>query len=372
MLYRFLTIILPLTLIFSPLSLHAQGIPGGEDNGGGNTGTGGGGNVNPGEEDSVNPTPAGVAVNLLNASFETGTDAPDNWEPLTVNVDDWYLWDDAEVSDGKRSITIRRTRYFYGRWSSEPVAVEGDGFQWYTLTGKIKTLENDGEVYLSIAWFNQDGDMLSTSDSPMLPIGDNDWGTVTVSALPPDGASQFRVWCVCNHNNGQAWFDDLSLTRTAFTAANAISYAQFLLDYPKHPLAIEANVMQVQELMTQAKWIKEDGYYDPEAQLRAAALYGDAAGIVREDTVYSGVLAALHPDETQRAEALTAAQNRFDGLLDLAVWNAMRTSESGGDTDKAQEYLSILEDRGSDLIEPVGTTNGGNGGNGGGSPPIPE
>ena len=83
MLYRLVTTILLLTLLFSSLSLHAQGIPGEGDNGGGGTpdtgggntgisGIGGGGNNNPGQEDSVNPTPAAVAVDLLNASFETG------------------------------------------------------------------------------------------------------------------------------------------------------------------------------------------------------------------------------------------------------------------------------------------------------------
>ena len=374
MLFRFLTIILPLTLIFSSLSLHAQSVPGGGDNGGGsNTGTGGGGNVNPGQEGSDKPTPEGAAVDLLNASFETGTDAPENWTPLAPDVGHHYNWDSEVALLGERSISVGFTRYFYGRWSSDALAIEGAGFQWYTLTGKVATVANNGEVYLAIAWLNQDGDVLTSSDSPMLPVGDNDWSTVTVSALPPADAAQLRVWCVCNHNDGEAWFDALELTRTAFTAANAVSYAQFLLDYPTHPLAIEANVMQVQELMTEAKWIKEDGFYVPAAQLRASELYAQAAGVVREDTVFSGVFAALHPnDEGQRAEALTAAQTRFDGLIDLALWNAVQTSESGGDTEQADALLLILEDRGSDLIEPVGTTNGGNGENGGGSPPIPE
>ena len=378
MLYRLVTTILLLTLLFSSLSLHAQGIPGEGDNGGGgtpgtgggNTGTGGGGNINPGQEDSVNPTPAAFAVNLLNASFETGTDAPDNWMPFTHILDETHTWDSGTVSSGARSISVRYTRYFYGRWTSDAVAVEGDGFQWYTLTGQVKTLGNNGEVYLLVAWLNQDGDILSTSDSSMLPEGDNDWSTLTVSALQPDGAVKLSVWCISNHNAGQTWFDDVELTRTAFTTDNTVSYAQFLIDYPSHLLAIEANVMQVQELATKAKWTKEDDFYNSDGQLRASKFYAQAAGIKRNDTVFSSVISALHEDSEKRAKALAEAKARFDGLIDDALWSAVRTSEAGGDTDKAQEYLSILEERGAD-VGPVGTTGVGDE-SGNESPPIPE
>ena len=381
MLYRLVTITLLLTLLFSSLSLRAQGIPGGEDNGGGgnpgtgggNTGTGGiggGGIGNPGQEDTVNPTPTRAAVDLLNASFETrDDDAPDNWTPLTDFVGDNYLWDTEVASAGDRSISTHSTRWRYGRWSSNALTVEGDGFQWYTLTGKVKTLGNNGEVYLLIAWFNTDGGMINTSDSPMLPAGDNDWSTLTVSALPPDGAAKLSVWCISNHNAGQTWFDALELTRTAFNTTNTLSYAQFLIDYPLHLLAIEANVMQVQELATKAKWTKEDDFYNSDVQLRASKLYAQAAGIKRNDTVFANVFTALHDDAEERAEALAEAKARFDGLIDESLWHAVRTSEAGGDTDKAQEYLSILEERGAN-IGPVGTT--GTPGNGDESPPIPE
>ena len=370
MLYRLVTLALLLTLLspFSPL--HAQGIPGeGDNGGGGNIGTGGGGNTNPGQGGLVNPTPAAVAVDLLNASFETGDDdAPDNWTPLTGYVGDNYVWDTEVVSAGNRSISTHSTRWHYGRWSSDAITVEGGGFQWYTLTGKVKTLGNNGEVYLLMAWFNTDGDMINTSDSPMLPEGDNDWTTLTVSALPPDGAAKLSVWCISNHNAGQTWFDDVALTRTAFTTDNTVSYAQFLIDHPTHPLAVEANMMQVQELITEAKWTKEEDFYNSDGQLSASKLYAKAAGIERNDTVFANVFTALHEDAEERAEALAAAKARFDGLIDRSLWHAVQTSEAGGDSEQAQKYLSILEDRGAD-IGPVGTTDNGNGD---GSPTIPE
>ena len=368
-----------LFLLLSAPFLQAQPVPGGGPGGGvgdppgGGVGDapGGGPGAGPGEEaDDDDQPPTAVNVALANPSFELGTDAPDNWTPLTGYIGDQYVWDTAVVSAGTRSISTHSTRWEYGRWSSDALAVEGDGFQWYTLTGKVKTLGNNGEVYISIAWEDKDGAFISTADSPMLPEGDNDWSTLTVSALPPDGAVKLSAWCISNHNAGQTWFDDLELTRTHFPTTGAVSYGQFLINQPKHPLAIEANLMQVQELMTKAKWTKEEDFYNTDGQLRASRLYGEAAAIPRNDAVYTNVFTALHDDATERATALAAAQARFDGLINDALWSAVVTSEAGGDSEKSKEYLSLLEGRGVD-IGAVGTT-GEIPENDDANPPIPE
>lgn len=363
-------IVMFLFLLLSTPFLQAQPVPGGGpgEEPGGNVGVGNapGGGAGVGLADDQ-PKPA---VTLANPSFEQGADAPDNWTPLTEYVGDQYLWDTEVVSAGNRSLSIHYTRWEYGRWSSDALAVEGDGFQWYTLTGKVKTLANNGEVYLLIAWLDKDGAMISTSDSPMLPAGDNDWSTVTVSALPPDGAVKYSAWCISNHNAGQTWFDALELTRTHFPATGAVSYGQFLIDQPAHPLAIEANLMQVQELMTKAKWTKEEDFYGSDAQLRASQFYAAAAKIPRKDAVYTNVFTALHEDAGERAAALAAAQARFDGLINDALWSAVVTSEAGGDSEKSQEYLLQLEGRGVD-IGAVGAT-GENPENNDANPPVPE
>lgn len=372
-------VIVFLFLLLSTPFLQAQPVPGGGPGGapgdapGGGVGDapGGGPGAGPGEEpDDDDEPPTAVNVALANPSFEQGTDAPDNWTSLTGYVGEQYLWDTGVVSAGTRSLSIYYTRWEYGRWSSDALAVEGGGFQWYTLTGKVKTLGNNGEVYLLIAWLDKDGAMITTSDSPMLPAGDNDWSTVTVSALPPDGAVNLSVGCISNHNAGQTWFDALELTRTHFPTTGAVSYAQFLIDQPTHPLAIEANLMQVQELMTKAKWTKEGDFYGSEAQLRASRFYGAAAKIPRKDAVYTKVFTALHDDAAERAAALGAAQARFDGLINDALWSAVVTSEAGGDSEKSKAYLSLLEGRGVD-IGAVGTT-GENPENDDANPPVPE
>ena len=340
---RMVIFIVFLSLLLSAPFLLAVPVPNDPRN---NLGVGAPGGE-PGEEpEEDDQPPTAVDVALANPSFELGTDAPNNWTPLTGYVGDQYLWDTGTVSAGSRSVATHSTRWEYGRWSSDALDVEAGGFQWYALSGKVKTLENNGEVYLSIAWLDADGKMIATSDSAMLPEGDNDWTTVTVSALPAAGAMKLSVWCVSNHNAGLTWFDALELTRTAFATQNAVSYAQFLIDQPTHPLAIEANLMQVQELMTKAKWAKEADFYGTEAQLSASLLYAQAAGITRADAVFAKVFAALHEDAEKRAKALAAVKARFDGLIDEALLGAYEMAEAGGNKEKADGYRTKLTERG--------------------------
>ena len=327
---------------------------------------GGGNNPGVGDQPGVGddtPQITPVDVVIPNASFEQGTDAPEQWTTHTGEVAGEYSWDAAVFSTGMKSISTHGTRWGYGRWSSALLGVESDGYQWYTLSGKAKTAANNGEVYLSIAWYDKEIALITTSDSPMLGAGDNDWSTLTVNALPPAGAVYVGAWCISNHNDGQTWFDDVDLTRTHFPAAGATSYDQFLIDQPTHPLAIEANVMQVQQLITEAKWTMEDDFFDTDNQLAASKLYGKAANVQRNDAVYTNVFTALHDDATERAAALADAQARFDGLINRALWKAAVTSEAGGDTTASEAYESLLEGRGQKIgplgatIEPVNNNN---------------
>lgn len=286
-----------------------------------------------------------VSVVIPNASFEQGVDAPSSWMAFAEDTSEHYIWDSNIYWAGSRSVSIRNTAYAYGRWLSESIAVEQSGYQWYTLEGKVTTHGNNGEVYLAIAWLTQDGIMIQTSDTPMLAEGENEWSTLTVSALPPANASSLSVWCISNHNDGQAWFDDVQLTRTGFTASGVVSYTQFVTEYPSDVLAVEANVMQVRELMTHAKWIKEGDFYNTDVQLSASKLYAEAASVERNDTVYTSVFTVLHTDELERAAALSAAQSRFDTLIDESLRKAIDTADAGNDAAKVAQYLETLEAR---------------------------
>lgn len=212
---------------------------------------------------------------------------------------------------------------------------------WYTLTGAVKTQRNTGEVYLAIAWLDTNGALLTTSDSYQLPPGDTEWQSVSLNALPPSGAASVSVWCISNHNHGTSWFDDLKLTVTQFPAVGKESYEQFLKEHPTEPLALAAHLMRVRALMTEAKWIRESGYYDPDAQKRASQIYAQAAAIVREDSVIEQAVKSAGSD-------LASEKERFEVLIDVAWWSAVRAAHNGGDIATVREYLSkiILRDRG--------------------------
>ncbi len=281
------------------------------------------------------------ATNLLsNPSFENGTDIPTNWTPLNGYIGDSYLWPSV-ASQGQQSVSIRGTRYFYGRWESAPIPVQRTGFSWYTLTGAVKTQESDGEVYLSIAWLDSNGDMIATADSAMLPPGDNDWQAVTVKALPPDGTVSAGVWCISNHNSGQTWFDTLHLFVTQLPAKGKGTYDQFLIEHPNSPLAIDAHLMRVQTVMTEAKWIKEADYYGPDEQKQASQLYAQAAAVARDDSVLQKAVAVAGQDFAQEKE-------RFESLIDEALWSAALTAGRGGDIVNMRQYLSKIVERNRD------------------------
>ena len=282
-----------------------------------------------------------LRIQLANSSFEDGTDAPNNWTTLTQYIGDHYVWDTSVASVGQRSIATRGTSFRYGRWLSEAIDVQKAGFSFYSLTGSVKTIRNNGEVYLSIAWLDKNGYLITTSDSPMLPEGDNDWQQITVNALPPDGTVSVSVWCISNHNDGRTWYDDLKLTVTQFPAVGHKSSDQFLAEHPSHPLALAAHLMRVRALMTQAKWIKEKGFYDPAEQKRAAQLYAQAAAIQRNDSVLAKAAAAA-------GKTLSEEQVRFEALIDKALWEAAITAAASNDKEKVREYLSQIVTRNKD------------------------
>ncbi|MXZ44667.1 MAG: hypothetical protein F4Z01_06820 [Gammaproteobacteria bacterium] len=294
-----------------------------------------------GSVDDGAPVSDSSLIPLKNASFEQGSDSPVGWRPLVESLDGSYLWDTEVASSGSRSLFIGSTRYAYGRWSSDAVDVQKGGYNWYTLTGDVKTDQNTGEVYLAIAWFDEKGAMLTSSDSLMLAFGDLDWQSVRVTALPPAGAVTFSVWCISNHNAGFAWFDNLELRLTQLPARGKASYAQFLVEHPSHPLVLEAHSMRVGSLMTAAKWIREDGFYDPKAQLKASQLYAEAASVGRLDGVLQGGVTVSGGDFSEEKGA-------FEDLIDEALLSAGIAATRADDPTAARGYLSKVVERNRD------------------------
>lgn len=336
-----LLLLILLALSFADNGLDGEGVSlPSLDGGVGGLDDGSVGSVGSVDDGSVSSVDTIVDVELLNSSFEQGTESPLNWTPLTIPPYQ-YLWDSDVAAVGRRSLSIHSTDYFYGRWESDVIAVEPSGFSWYTLTGLVKTASNTGEVYLAIAWFDKDGVLLTTSDSNMLPLGDNDWQSVTVNALPPAGTKTVSVWCISNHNEGYAWFDNIALQLTQLPAQGKAEYARFLEQYPAHRFVLDALYMQVRSLMTDAKWIRESGYYDPQAQLRASKLYAEAARIAFNDNALQSAVTVTGGDFSEEKQD-------FESLKDTALFMAAITARRGNDTDSAVAYLSTVVARNQD------------------------
>lgn len=286
-----------------------------------------------------------LAIRVENASFEQGDDSPADWLTLSQAPGNAYTWERGNAHTGARCIAIHRTNYEYGRWMSTPIDVAKAGFSFYSLTGYIRTVQNTGQVYLAFAWLNEDGYFVTTSDSPMLEPGDNDWTPVAVHAFPPEGTVALSLWCISNDNDGITWFDDLKLQVTQFPAVGDKSYDQFITTYPTHPLALEAHLMRVKTLMITAKWIRERGFYDPAAQKRASVLYGQAAAVPRNDAV-------LAKASTAAGKRLEDEQTRFETLIDEALWEAVSTATAANDTDAAFQFIEkiILRNRTAHIV----------------------
>lgn len=299
-----------------------------------------GGTVSVGSVDdgSVGSVDTIVPIQLPNSSFEQGTESPLNWTPLSLELYETYQIDTEVSSLGQRSLVIFGTRFDYGRWESDAVSVQQGGYSWYSLTGDVKTASSNGKVYLSLAWFDKDGAMLTTSDSDMLPLGDNDWQSVAVNALPPAGATTLRVWCISNHNEGYTWFDNIALQLTQLPAQGKVSYEQFLEQYPAHRFVLDAMTMEVRSLMTEAKWIREAGFYDPAAQLKSAKLYAEAASVKRNDLV-------LQQSTLASGKDLSAETERFESLIDSALNEAIKGAHNGDDSSHLRQYLSQVASR---------------------------
>ncbi len=251
---------------------------------------------------------------MKNPSFEIGEKTPEGWNPLSSIFRASYIWDTQNIHGGKKSLQISTTRYRYGRWEGTPISSQNRGHNWYALTGWVKTMGSNGEVYLALAWLDKKGEVITTSDSEMLPFGANDWQQLSVSALPPKNATKVSIWCISNHNAGKAWFDALSLS-TKFMPSKSPPgqqrrYELFIEDYPTHPMAVAASYMHAKSFWTKAKKLKEMGKHAD-----AALLYTQAAEVKANQKLVKAIFAKDLSKANQRIK-------RHEVLTDEALLQA--------------------------------------------------
>ncbi|MGB9607453.1 MAG: tetratricopeptide repeat protein, partial [bacterium] len=83
----------------------------------------------------------------------------------------------------------------------------------YTFTAWAKTGKASGETYLVIAWFNEKG-WICNSYHGFFLTGNNEWTKLSVSDVPPEGATYAILYLRSDDNSGSAWFDDVRLNIT--------------------------------------------------------------------------------------------------------------------------------------------------------------
>jgi tetratricopeptide (TPR) repeat protein len=155
-------------------------------------------------------------INLApNPSFEDGLgDKPYDWEIAREWGDNAEQFRSTQYAHkGIYSLLIRNSSngLRMAGWKSKGFPVVSG--KLYTFTVWIKTKNAAGETYPVIAWFNEKGWICNSYHCFSL-TGNNDWTKISVSDLPPEGATYAILYLRSDDNPGAAWFDDVRLNLT--------------------------------------------------------------------------------------------------------------------------------------------------------------
>jgi hypothetical protein len=80
----------------------------------------------------------------------------------------------------------------------------------YTVSVWAKGLHTTGRNYLSLAWFDGTGNLLTQADAPPFPEGTYSWQQRTLTASAPSQAAGMELHLNSSGNSGTVWFDDVS------------------------------------------------------------------------------------------------------------------------------------------------------------------
>ncbi len=136
-------------------------------------------------------------------------------------------------------------------WRSERFLVDGSyqkEYPWIIVTVWVKTENSSGNNRPVLLWYN-DKERISNAETEFLPHGTADWTKLTLSALPPRGATAAQVSLRSDANTGSIWYDDLTFEQTVLPIttpldteedASTAPYHSFLKDYGEDALAESA------------------------------------------------------------------------------------------------------------------------------------
>ena len=157
-----------------------------------------------------------AAVPVPNGGFEAGSaEAADQWFRTTWSGNPSFQRDNGTAYLGAYSAAITGSTGGNGGFSkSGSHMLQVSGGKEYTARVWAKLLEvstttGDG-VYLSVQYYNGQGEALGTAVTSLFTGGTTDWIPLTVSALAPENAMLLRM-DLRLRGTGKVWFDEVTL-----------------------------------------------------------------------------------------------------------------------------------------------------------------
>ncbi|MBX6364481.1 MAG: Ig-like domain-containing protein [Gemmatimonadetes bacterium] len=171
--------------------------------------------------------PAAAEVRALNAGGAIPLDINGDFEDgVGTEPPFWSIWENAEL--GWTGTFSRDTTVAHGGRASaridnatgsssgtpaffaSPIQVLKPG-QSYTASVYARGANIQGNVYLTLSWYDVDGNFLGAQSSASLPTGNSDWTELRVTATMPGNARSLQIHLQSRNNPaGTAWFDDLT------------------------------------------------------------------------------------------------------------------------------------------------------------------
>ena len=164
---------------------------------------------------------------LANASIEAGDKTPDAWQKGAAIPGVTYSWNKKVASEGKASLSIKKTvnRYFpIAQWSQE-VERKGDA-PVLELSAKVRAKEMTKAV-LDVVFLDKNGQWVEGNGHQWAayigskeendPPANHDWKEYSGTVNIPPGTAKFVIGLQV-YGPGQVWFDDI---KASYRSADA-------------------------------------------------------------------------------------------------------------------------------------------------------
>jgi TolA-binding protein len=262
---------------------------------------------------------------------------PDGWAKWG-EIGAWS-WDSSVGKTGSRSLSIANSRWNVG-WAGPSFSADGSYssvYPCYTLTGWVRADLTTGRTYLSVAWHGSGGWICNTDSKWTRNSTNGQWVKLSVMALPPVGATSGQVFVRSDKNEGQVWFDDISLTLEEFPVTGEkpsqdapeggqlAPYSCFVRDYPSQ--AGEA------QLALAAYYTETGNHAAARFQLNSFASQFPNSDRVPEAKLFAAEIACMQ-DSPEAEDLLQSVADTYPdqapaALMRIAYLHARRGGDKG-------------------------------------------